>query len=1013
MTLQNEEETPFSEFANDSLKHAVTLGRRISTEAARIALECLAVNHRAPYRGMDKRRINLRRRLAARARRIGCEEKDGLLDIGCLIEEVAYEQWHRLFFARFLLDNDLLMYGTGGGAVPVTIKECGELARAERARGGWEFAGRLAVQMLPQIFRPDSPALEISFSSEARRAIESSVSDLPRSVFKDPGVLDAVYRFWRDSPDAESRGRMNRSKTGFLTDNCVGPWWVARVSGRNGQNELKAGARDALGHAETEEELRDFFSIPGPGGLSLKYMRFVQTNGDDGNRWMPAAGWPESAPLDLSSFKALDPCCGAGQILVSLFRLLVPMRMYLEGLPVNDAIDAVLRQNIHGLEKDARCARFAVFALSVSAWKYPGAGYRKLPEMNIACSGLSVGSGKKDWENLSLGRHNLRIALGMMYETFRDAPILGSLIDPARGEASVVAGWESDGESLPDAVAAALSEKRGGEKRESAVVASGLAKTAELLSQRYDLVAVNVPSLPRARQNERMRKFCAKNYPQAKEDVSCAVIDRSLRFCADGGRASFALPKNWFTGDSFKKYREILPDLGTCRLTARFDDKSTALLLMSPGERIFQIGRDMAEINCVNCDGDDCDTARALSLGDIVPIAANDLRGRTKQDGAGGNLSITSIRRSTRRIDDPARFIKKFWELPAPAENWRYIGRPDRTAVELIERGEMGMISRAAKYPDDSPELRCSKDPADWSFSGHPCAASGSDVLQTAVARLLGYRWPSEYDPGIELAPEAREWQERCGALANFASTDGIVQISSAPGETGCADRLLDILAASYGKKWSNGVLSSLLKSAGCAQKSLEFWLREKFFTQHCKLFKNRPFIWYVWDGEPDGFGALLNYHALGHDLLETLIYAHLGDWIRRLREEGAQKRLDAAERLKKNLELILEGEAPYDIFVRWKPLERQPVGWTPDIEDGVAVNMRPFMSAPRVNTYDAGVLRNKPRAEWGVDAGKDGKDAPWYNLPPKYGLNPGTRINFHHLNLAEKRAASKTDAPR
>jgi len=34
------------------------------------------------------------------------------------------------------------------------------------------------------------------------------------------------------------------------------------------------------------------------------------------------------------------------------------------------------------------------------------------------------------------------------------------------------------------------------------------------------------------------------------------------------------------------------------------------------------------------------------------------------------------------------------------------------------------------------------------------------------------------------------------------------------------------------------------------------------------------------------------------------------------------------------------EGEAPYDILVRWKPLEQQPIGWYPDLNDGVRLNI-------------------------------------------------------------------------
>lgn len=37
-----------------------------------------------------------------------------------------------------------------------------------------------------------------------------------------------------------------------------------------------------------------------------------------------------------------------------------------------------------------------------------------------------------------------------------------------------------------------------------------------------------------------------------------------------------------------------------------------------------------------------------------------------------------------------------------------------------------------------------------------------------------------------------------------------------------------------------------------------------------------------------------------------------------------------AAPELQKKLEAIRDGEAPYDIYVRWKPLEKQPIGGSP-----------------------------------------------------------------------------------
>ena len=323
----------------------------------------------------------------------------------------------------------------------------------------------------------------------------------------------------------------------------------------------------------------------------------------------------------------------------------------------------------------------------------------------------------------------------------------------------------------------------------------------------------------------------------------------------------------------------------------------------------------------------------------------------------------------------------------------------------------------AKKYPNDLPKP-FSNDPTQWIFHGHPAGSVEWDeekkwtvsgklrtdetVLQVAVARLLGYRWPAELDPEMELAAEQREWVNRCEMLLPLSCSTGIVCIPPVCGETGATDRLLNLLAAAYGKNWSTDILLQLLSASDNAGKSLERWLRDKFFLQHCRLLHHRPFIWQIWDGLNDGFSALVNYHQLDFKKLEALTYTYLGDWIARQRQnvaqkvEGSNEKLASAEGLKSKLELILKGETPYDIFVRWKSIEKQPIGWHPDINDGVRLNIRPFMTAE--------VLRFNKKIQvnitWEKDRGTDVESAPWFKT------FKGKRINDHHLSLEEKRMA-------
>ncbi|MEP7219073.1 MAG: DNA methyltransferase, partial [Bacteroidota bacterium] len=446
---------PLDKVLRHGLERTIGSARDIAEAAACAALEQLGVADPSPFPHLTEAERELRRRLRVHARQLGDERfsKTDVQSIDRLVEEVAYEQWHRMLFARFLAENNLLMYPDPVDPVPVTLEECDDLAADEGARNGWELAARFAARMLPQIFRPDSPAFQLILPPEHQQKLERLVADLPLEVFTASDALGWVYQFWQ----AKRKEEINKAEekigarelpavtqlftepymVAFLLDNALGAWWAAR--------RLTPGD---LAHAATEEELRAKAALP---GLPLEYLRFVQ--GEDG-AWTPAAGTFEAWPQQLSELATLDPCCGSGHFLVAALLMLVPMRMELEELSARDAVDAILRQNLHGLELDQRCVELAAFALALTAWRYPGAGgYRALPELHLACSGLSVGAAKDEWKGLALGKHNLRLALDWMYESFNDAPTLGSLLNPARTNAAKIVEWEELSGALNQALA--------------------------------------------------------------------------------------------------------------------------------------------------------------------------------------------------------------------------------------------------------------------------------------------------------------------------------------------------------------------------------------------------------------------------------------------------------------------------------------------------------------------------------------------------------------------------------
>lgn len=1106
------------------LEKTVVEARDIAEAGAKVALEALAVQHDEPYGHMDSDQRTLRRRLRAHARQLGdrLEARSGGHVIDHLVQECAYEHWHGMLFARFLAENYLLIEPEM--RIAITLDECEELAK-EEGIDKWALAARFAHRMLPQVFRPDHPVFEVQFAREYRLKLEGLVEALSPEVFRATDALGWVYQFWQ----TKKKDEVNRSevKIGadelpvvtqlftepymvqFLLHNSLGAWWVSR-------------------HPDK--------ACP----VDLTYLR----RAEDGT---PAAGAFDGWPDDLAELRLLDPCCGSGHFLVAAFLMLTPMRMVLEGLDPSQALDAVLRENIHGLELDQRCVAIAAFAVALEAWRYPASGgFRTLPKLNLAWCGQPIARDKEQWLALAEGDPRLEAGMAVLYDTFRDAPTLGSLIDPARSvsEDMLTAGFDE----LQPLLEKALQEHAGEEEwEETTIAALGLADAARLLSQHYHMVITNVPYLVRGKQREKLQRFCEENYPLSKNELATVFQERCLALCQEGGSTGIVIPQNWLALTSYRALREKLLRHESWLFVARLGFAAfrvmdwwafnTALVMVSherPSGSHAISGCDLGERSSIEEKSDRLINSPLQMAPQIAQLSNPDARIVLEALGAHGLLQDYASSLQGISPADAPHYGRKFWEVKLDSQ-WRFWQGTVNTTVEYGGRdsvlwwngdfleavdagvayvrghdawGRTGVAIRQmrhlpctlytgehfdtncavvvpnnhidllaiwsfcaseifneqvrkidqkanvtnatlAKVPFDKEHWSLvasktfpnglprpfSNEPTEWIFHGHPCGSvvwddekkwtahgplrSDGAVLHVAVARLLGYHWPAESDPDMELAEEQRAWGEKTKALYRFEDEDGIVCIPSVRGERSAYERLLQLLHSAYGEDWRDGILTKLLAESGSA--SLDDWLRNQFFGEHCKLFQHRPFIWHIWDGRKrDGFHALVNYHKLaegdgkGRRLLESLTYSYLGDWIARQQdglkrgESGAEDRLAAALELQKRLVAILEGEPPFDLFVRWKPIEEQPIGWEPDINDGVRLNIRPFMAQDMPGgKKGAGILCAKPNIHWKKDRGKeptrDQAQFPWFWKSRKF---TGERLNDVHLTNAEKRTA-------
>ncbi len=1100
------------------LGKTVLQAREVAEIGARKALEALAIHEPDPYKHLSEEQRLLRRALRAQARQLGDEEsrtKKGAYEITHLKEKVAYDQWHRLLFARFLIENSLLISPEHG--VAVSFYDCEELAPALGHHDGWAVAAKFAAAELPEIFRADDPTGRIDLPVEDRNPLIQLVTGLPAEVFLADDSLGWVYQFWQ----AKRKDEVNESGTKvgadelapvtqlftedymvlFLLHNTLGAWWAGKLAKKDPE-KFKV---------ETEEDAREAAALP---GVEWTYLRFIKT---DTGEWTPAAGTFDGWPKSAREIRVLDPCMGSGHFLVAELPILVAMRMAQEELDREEAVVAVLRDNLYGLELDFRCTQIAAFNLAMSAWKL--AGYQQLPPLNLACSGLAPRTKLETWTKLANGNERLREGMGRLYQLFKDGPTLGSLINPRKFGGDLLTAEFHELQPLLQKALDREAERGDEAAHELAVTAKGLAQAGEILSSQFTLVATNVPYLGRGKQEGILKIHCEQVHPDAKADLATCFVERCLDFCSVGGMAALVTPQNWlflssYTGLRKRLLRESCWDFVAKLGANAFRDMNwwaaiTMLLFLrqsKPLETQIIHGCDVGMVK------DQGDKARMLVEGPLQSVSQASQLNSPKQVitfvDLSGRALLSHSARSVEGLStgDGDRFLRKAWEFPHLLDGWEFFHvTPDETvpfgglselvfwehgngALSQLEAarvqghyawGKKGvLVSKmnrlkcclyfgvkhdkmsaalvadnesivpamwafcssedyheavrsvsqkvdvatntltqipfdssywqkvaTEKYPNGLPKP-FSSDPTQWLFKGHP---KGSDQpLHVTVIRLLGYRWPRQTGSSFPDCPAVGP-----DGLEKFADSDGIVCISAIKGEEPAAERLRALLAAAYGSEWTAAKQAELLAQVDHAGKSLEDWLRNGFFEQHCALFHHRPFIWHIWDGQKAGFSALVNYHPLTKGNLEKLTYSYLGDWISRQKsavsagEAGSDARLQAAKELQQELENILKGEPPYDIFVRWKPIEKQSIGWDADLNDGVRLNIRPFMKAKDVGKKGAGILRAKPNINWNKDRGTDVDSAPWFKV------FKGERINDYHLKLDEKRKAQQSSDAR
>ena len=243
----------------------------------------------------------------------------------------------------------------------------------------------------------------------------------------------------------------------------------------------------------------------------------------------------------------IDPCMGSGHILVYAFDVL--MQIYeASGYSQRDAAQSILENNLFGLDIDDRAAQLAYFAVMMKARQYDRRIFSRGIQPHVYAIVESNGLDSSSVEYFTNNDPQLKKDFGTLMDELRDAKEYGSILNISQVDFASLYGRVEE-------VRADISMFR--ESVLNSILP--LVKCAEVLAQKYDVVATNPPYLGSSRFSAKLNDYVVANYPDIKADLSMVMYKHALRdMCKKNGFVSFITTTSWMFLSSFEKLRSFV-----------------------------------------------------------------------------------------------------------------------------------------------------------------------------------------------------------------------------------------------------------------------------------------------------------------------------------------------------------------------------------------------------------------------------------------------------------------------
>lgn len=388
--------------------------------------------------------------------------------------------------------------------------------------------------ILPKMFQRISDYTELLFPDNLLRegsVIEQMISMIPEEDWRNAvQIIGWLYQYYntekKDEVFAALKKNVKITKENIpAATQLFTPDWIVRYMVENSlgrlwieghpNDELKASWKYYLEEAEQQQEVQ----------AQLAEIR------------------KEYASINPEQIKCIDPCCGSGHILVSLFDVLVQIyESY--GYTTREAVESIVKNNLYGLEIDDRAAQLAYFAVMMKARQYDRRFFSRQIQPNVYEIQESNHIDRHALDYFCNENAKLKAAMNSIIEELHDAKEYGSILNITPVDFSALyARFEEVKEDIDLSKEIVLNELL------------PLVQVAEALAQKYDVICTNPPYMGASGMGAKLSNYVKKNYPDSKSDLFAVFMETCRQKIKKNGYQAMITQHAWMFLSSFEKLR--------------------------------------------------------------------------------------------------------------------------------------------------------------------------------------------------------------------------------------------------------------------------------------------------------------------------------------------------------------------------------------------------------------------------------------------------------------------------